>query len=218
LFADVGFERTTMRGVAARARVDPALIYHYFDGKEGLLAAVLVPPAAAAPLLAGFTGDPERAGEELVRRALQVWTEPGLREQAAAMLRIAMSQEHAAERFRNAHRAFVLRVVGDAVADDRRELRAALIGSPDRADAQPLRTEVPGSRGRNRRGTDRHRWSDHPALPHRGSLSAQPTSKALPSRQWALRRRSGHQQVDVAPDCTAMVSASTAAVARLSRG
>lgn len=129
LFAEVGFERTTMRAVAARAKVDPALIYHYFDGKEGLLAAVLVPPAAAAALLAGFTGDPERAGEELVRRALQVWTEPGLGEQAAAMLRIAMSQEHAAERFREAHRAFVLRVVGDAVANDRRELRAALIGS-----------------------------------------------------------------------------------------
>lgn len=129
LFAEVGFERTTMRAVAARAKVDPALIYHYFDGKEGLVAAVLVPPAAAAPLLAGFTGDPERAGEELVRRALQVWTEPGLREQAAATLRIAMSQEHAAERFRDAHRAFVLRVVGGAVADDRRDLRAALIGS-----------------------------------------------------------------------------------------
>ena len=104
LFAEVGFERTTMRAVAARARVDPALIYHYFEGKEGLLAAVLVPPAEAAPLLAGFTGDPERAGEELVRRALQVWTEPGLREHAAAMLRIAISQEHAADRFRDTHR------------------------------------------------------------------------------------------------------------------
>ena len=95
LFAEVGFERTTMRAVAARAKVDPALIYHYFDGKEGLLAAVLVPPAAAAALLAGFTGDAERAGEELVRRALQVWTEPGLGEQAvrrsASARRIARS-------------------------------------------------------------------------------------------------------------------------------
>jgi AcrR family transcriptional regulator len=129
LFAELGFERTTMRTVAARAGVDPALIYHYFGGKEGLLAAVLTPPAGAAPLLAGFTGHPEQAGAELVRRALRVWADEGLRQQAVAMLRIATSQEAAAGRFRDAHRAFVLRVVGDVVAEDQRELRAALIGS-----------------------------------------------------------------------------------------
>jgi AcrR family transcriptional regulator len=129
LFAEVGFERTTMRAVAARAGVDPALIYHYFDSKEGLLGAVLTLPAGAAPLLAGFTGNPEHAGVELVRRALRVWADEGLRQQAVAMLRIATSQEAAAGRFRDAHRAFVLRVVGDVVAEDQRELRAALIGS-----------------------------------------------------------------------------------------
>ena len=37
LFAELGFERTTMRAVAARAAVDPALIYHYFGDKDGLL-------------------------------------------------------------------------------------------------------------------------------------------------------------------------------------
>ena len=37
LFAELGFERTTMRAVATRAGVDPALIYHYFGDKDGLL-------------------------------------------------------------------------------------------------------------------------------------------------------------------------------------
>ena len=41
LFAELGFERTTMRAVAARAGVDPALIYHYFADKDGLLFAAL---------------------------------------------------------------------------------------------------------------------------------------------------------------------------------
>lgn len=36
LFAERGFDRTTMRRVADRAGVDPALIYHYFPNKEEL--------------------------------------------------------------------------------------------------------------------------------------------------------------------------------------
>ena len=36
LFSELGFERTTMRAVAARADVDAALIHHYFVNKEGL--------------------------------------------------------------------------------------------------------------------------------------------------------------------------------------
>ena len=48
LFAELGFERTTMRAVAARADVDAALIYHYFGDKDGLLAAVVEPMMSAS--------------------------------------------------------------------------------------------------------------------------------------------------------------------------
>lgn len=36
LFSELGFERTTIRGVGAHAGVDPALVVHYFGNKEGL--------------------------------------------------------------------------------------------------------------------------------------------------------------------------------------
>jgi AcrR family transcriptional regulator len=39
LFADAGFERTTIRAVAAQAGVDPALVMQYFGSKEGLFGA-----------------------------------------------------------------------------------------------------------------------------------------------------------------------------------
>jgi AcrR family transcriptional regulator len=39
LFAETGFERTTIRAVGARAGVDPALVMQYFGNKEGLFAA-----------------------------------------------------------------------------------------------------------------------------------------------------------------------------------
>ncbi len=36
-FAETGWAGTTMRAVARGADVDPALVYHYFGSKEGLL-------------------------------------------------------------------------------------------------------------------------------------------------------------------------------------
>lgn len=41
LFADAGFSRTTIREIAARAQANSALIYYYFDSKEGLLEALV---------------------------------------------------------------------------------------------------------------------------------------------------------------------------------
>jgi AcrR family transcriptional regulator len=39
LFAELGYERATIRGVASRAGVDPALVMQYFGSKEGLFTA-----------------------------------------------------------------------------------------------------------------------------------------------------------------------------------
>ena len=39
IFADAGYERTTIRAVAGRVGVDPALVMQYFGSKEGLFAA-----------------------------------------------------------------------------------------------------------------------------------------------------------------------------------
>ena len=141
LFAELGFERTTMRAVAARAGVDPALIYHYFGDKDGLLFAALQPPADAATVFAGLaaagtdqTGadqtGADRTGEELVRRLIGLWEErPEVREQMVAIIRTALSHDHAAGLLRDILSSFILAALSDVLADDRRELRVALIGS-----------------------------------------------------------------------------------------
>ena len=131
LFAELGFERTTMRAVAARAGVDPALIYHYFYDKEGLLFAALQPPADAATVFAGLAAIPAgRTGEELVRRLIGLWEErPEVREQMAAILRAGLSNDRAGRLLRDILSSFILAALGDVLADDRRELRTALIGS-----------------------------------------------------------------------------------------
>lgn len=49
LFADRGFERTTIRAVAAAARVDPALVMQYYGSKQELFSrAIRIAPAETA--------------------------------------------------------------------------------------------------------------------------------------------------------------------------
>ena len=130
LFAERGFERTTMRAVGTRAGVDPALIYHYFGDKDGLLAAVVEPPVDLPAVLTGIADDPGRAGEEIIRRVIGLWeNHPDIRERMLATLRTALSHDHAAQLLRDMLSSWLLRGLGDVLADDQRELRAALVGS-----------------------------------------------------------------------------------------
>jgi AcrR family transcriptional regulator len=46
LFSQQGYEKASMRAIARRAKVDPALIVHYFSSKEGLLVQLANPKAA----------------------------------------------------------------------------------------------------------------------------------------------------------------------------
>ena len=87
LFADEGFERTTIRSVAARANVDPALVMQHFGNKEQLFAAATrwhsehqtilsatpdsFPAAALADMLSHFEDAEDReAAVALMRNCL----------------------------------------------------------------------------------------------------------------------------------------------------
>jgi AcrR family transcriptional regulator len=130
LFAENGFERTTLRSVAVRADVDQALIAHYFTNKDGLLEAALAFPVDPAVVLSGIELHRDTAGSEILRRLLTVWeTQPQVRTRMVATLRAGLSHPHAAAQLREVLGRTVLAVVRDLVEPDQRELRAALIGS-----------------------------------------------------------------------------------------
>ena len=87
-FASKGFDQTSMRGVARAAGVDPALIHHYFDGKDGLFAAAMDLPLSPREVLTKALDVPrEQAGETLVRTLLGVWDDETYRPSLLAMLR-----------------------------------------------------------------------------------------------------------------------------------
>lgn len=101
VFAEKGFDKATVRGIAREAKVDPALVHHYFATKEGMFAAAMrlpITPDDVIPLL--LDGPREEIGERLVRLILTVTASPETREPLVALLRSAMTNEQAAAMFR----------------------------------------------------------------------------------------------------------------------
>ncbi|MGB3827625.1 MAG: TetR family transcriptional regulator [Ornithinimicrobium sp.] len=91
-FASKGYDGTSMRAVARAAGVDPALIHHYFDGKEGLFLAALEVPFDPRPELARvLVGPREEMGAKLVELVLWLWDDPERQELLLTLMRSALT-------------------------------------------------------------------------------------------------------------------------------
>ena len=128
-FGEVGYERATIRGIAAAAKVDPKLVLHYFESKEGVfLAAAEFPfdPSAAIPRLLepGLDG----LGARLVRFFLETWESPA-GSPMLALIRSVVSSERAAALLRDFVTREVLTRLAEALELDQPRLRASLVGS-----------------------------------------------------------------------------------------
>ncbi|MGO4249203.1 TetR family transcriptional regulator [Paenarthrobacter sp. RAF54_2] len=77
LFAEQGFDGTSLRQVAREASVDPAMVHHFFKGKDELFASSVELPADPEEVLAGVeTLEPEARAEALVRAVVRLWESP----------------------------------------------------------------------------------------------------------------------------------------------
>jgi AcrR family transcriptional regulator len=72
-FHSLGYNATTIRSVARRAEVDPALIYHYFADKVTLYTATLSLPADPQQISRAARGTPNSPGARLVAGFLAQW-------------------------------------------------------------------------------------------------------------------------------------------------
>jgi AcrR family transcriptional regulator len=97
LFAERGHRATTLRAVAERAGIDPALVVRYFGGKDALFARV-----ARVDLRLPDLGDVAagRAGEVLVRHFLDIWERGSGDMGLVVLLRSAATDEAIAARIR----------------------------------------------------------------------------------------------------------------------
>jgi len=96
VFAARGYEQATVRDIAARADIDPAMVIRYFGSKDALFARVAVFDLKLRDFKAGASN---RIGEALVRHFLSQW-EDNPNGGLTVLVRSAASNEHAAEKLR----------------------------------------------------------------------------------------------------------------------
>jgi AcrR family transcriptional regulator len=126
-FAADGFERTTIRAIAADAGIDASMVMRYYESKEGLFAAAAdvdlqLPDLATVPR--------GKLGETLVRHWVERW-EGGLSDELLViLLRSAITNEKAADRLHTIFGAQVATALA-TVVDDPAEVptRAGLVAT-----------------------------------------------------------------------------------------
>jgi AcrR family transcriptional regulator len=126
-FAADGFERTTIRAIAADAGIDPSMVMRYYGSKDGLFSAAAdldlqLPDLAAVPR--------EQLGETLVRHWVERWEGGSSDELLIVVFRSAITNEAAAERLRTVFGAQVAKAIA-TIVDDRAEAatRAGLVST-----------------------------------------------------------------------------------------
>ncbi|MEU4605106.1 TetR family transcriptional regulator [Kribbella sp. NPDC023972] len=121
-FGADGYERATIRAIAADAAIDPAMVMRYYGSKEKLFAA-----AAEFDLqLPDFSGVPrDQLGEAVIRHFLTRWEgDDTLR----ALLRAAVTNESAAERMRQLFAQQLAPTLRELAVDEP-AVRAGLVAS-----------------------------------------------------------------------------------------
>ena len=123
-FAAEGYERATIRAIAADADIDPAMVMRYFGNKENLFASAAefdlhMPDVGAVP--AG------RLGVSLAAHLMDRWESD---ETLTALLRAAITHPAAAERTREIFASQVATLAAEILPDPTQApARAALIAS-----------------------------------------------------------------------------------------
>jgi AcrR family transcriptional regulator len=140
-FAESGYDGATIRGIAADAGVDPALVHHFYGTKERLFAAAMrlpvVPGELLGAALAAGPADPaESLGEFLVRTVLQAWEVHEIRDIFVGLIRSASTSEPATTMLREfvteaivGRLSAVARPGGDGTDPAGARYRASLVAS-----------------------------------------------------------------------------------------
>src|SRR6201990_2629459 len=100
-FAQHGWAGTAIRAVARAADVDPALVYHYFGSKDGLLDAATNPPQRWLESVAKtWTTPVPELGSALLRLMLGAWADDEIGPVLRAVLQTAAHEQSTREKLR----------------------------------------------------------------------------------------------------------------------
>jgi len=130
MFAEGGFDKTSVRSIAAAAGVDPALVHHYFGTKERLFLAVLQVPIDPAEIVSHVAaGGAREVPARLLRTFLAAWDDPVSGPAVVALLKGSFQHEWAARLLREFLITQVLRRVSAELGLEDAPLRFSLVAS-----------------------------------------------------------------------------------------
>ncbi|NUP45935.1 MAG: TetR/AcrR family transcriptional regulator [Catenulispora sp.] len=130
LFAENGFDRTSVRQIALAAHVDPMLVTHYFKTKAGLFAAIMRPPVEPSEAIAFVLAEgPDHAGERMAAFILRTLESPDRRKWIVAMVRAATAEPEIAAVVRERFAETILIPLAEAIGSSDPEYRATLVMS-----------------------------------------------------------------------------------------
>nr|WP_163716651.1 TetR family transcriptional regulator [Mycobacterium timonense] len=129
-FAEHGWAGTTIRAVARSADVDPALVYHYFGSKEGLLDAATNPPQQWLDRVAEVWATPvERLGSALLTLLLASWADDEIGPTLRAILQTAAHEPATRDKLRRVVEGSLMGVSGLGSDERDRLVRSGLVSS-----------------------------------------------------------------------------------------
>lgn len=116
-----------MRGIAADAEVDAALVHHYFGTKDDLfLAAMELPVDPRRVIGPALAGGPEGAGERLLEAFVSLWDDPEVGPTLVGVVRSAL-QPGGERLLTQGFVPVVLLPAGAALGIDHPEVRMPLV-------------------------------------------------------------------------------------------
>ncbi|MCJ1678920.1 TetR family transcriptional regulator [Streptomyces sp. APSN-46.1] len=125
-FAAQGYERTTIRAVAADAEIDPSMVMRYFGSKDGLFEAALAVDLRMPDLRAVPAGELPAA---LVRHFVDRWEGDPADDALLVLLRSAVTNERGAARMREVFATQVAPALVAALGPDRAARAAGLVAA-----------------------------------------------------------------------------------------
>ena len=129
-FGERGFDGATIREIALRAGVDPALVHHYFGSKQQLfVAAMELPFDVTLTVLHLLDGPPDELGARFTRFFLELWEAPANRSLLLAVVRSASTDPVAAAMLRRLLAEGPFLALARAIDRPNAILRATLAGS-----------------------------------------------------------------------------------------
>jgi AcrR family transcriptional regulator len=115
-FAARGYSGTTIRGIAAEAGVNPALVHHFFGSKDQVFVAALGLPFNPATLVDTVLDGPrDETAERILRLFLGLWNEERTRQPFLAVIRTVTTNPEVAAQLRQFMQTAVLAKVSAAL-------------------------------------------------------------------------------------------------------